>query len=362
MYQIVTFSDYSPFGVQLSGRTFTASGVTKKYRRGYQGSEMDNEVKSGEGNSYTTEFRQLDPRLGRWLSIDPKVSSMPWQSPYCSMDNNPVLLNDPLGDWTEKTANRKAERAKKHGYKTKVMENPDKEGDYGVRFRAKNNGVYYEKTQYEGKFRGIGRKGIVKNGFKEANLIDMGELTSGGNVSDEEMKTLEPLDGSFGLTGQTSGWYTPTSNTNGGIGVISSGIEAVPGTYRLSTTTRGFSPKYYGNAWRGNQYTSTLSVTKTAKFVGRGTFILGLVFDGVGVYEYYQDPTSPDAVHPAKAGLNTGMGIYGFFNPFAAAMYYGMDAFYPGGWKGLAEDQDRLDRENKAVNPYWQLWPANKNM
>jgi RHS repeat-associated protein len=40
------------------------------YRYGYQGSEMDNEV-NGNGNSYTTEFRQLDPRLGRWMSVDP---------------------------------------------------------------------------------------------------------------------------------------------------------------------------------------------------------------------------------------------------------------------------------------------------
>jgi RHS repeat-associated protein len=67
------------------------------YLYGYQGSEKDDEIK-GNGNSYTTEFRQLDPRLGRWLSIDPVFQ--PWQSPYCSMDNNPIKLNDPLGNVT----------------------------------------------------------------------------------------------------------------------------------------------------------------------------------------------------------------------------------------------------------------------
>ena len=66
-----------------------------EYSYGYQGSEKDDEVK-GEGNSYTTHFRLLDPRVGRWLSIDPKSTA--WESPYVSMGNNPIMNNDPLGD------------------------------------------------------------------------------------------------------------------------------------------------------------------------------------------------------------------------------------------------------------------------
>ncbi len=80
-------TDYSPFGVELDGRTVSVEG----YRYGYQGSEKDNEFK-GEGNSYTTEFRQLDPRLGRWMSVDPVFQ--PWQGSYSSMDNNPLIFND----------------------------------------------------------------------------------------------------------------------------------------------------------------------------------------------------------------------------------------------------------------------------
>ena len=89
---IRTCSDYSPFGVELDGRT-----VSGGYRFGYQGSEKDNEFK-GNGNSYTTEFRQLDPRLGRWLSVDPKKSKTPWESTYVSMGNKPITFCDPLGD------------------------------------------------------------------------------------------------------------------------------------------------------------------------------------------------------------------------------------------------------------------------
>ena len=57
--------------------------------------EKDDELK-GEGNSYTTEFRQYDPRIGRWLSIDP--ISMSYESPYASFRNNPIVYNDPKGD------------------------------------------------------------------------------------------------------------------------------------------------------------------------------------------------------------------------------------------------------------------------
>lgn len=58
--------------------------------------ELDNEVKDN-GNSYTTEFRQYDPRLGRWLSLDPLMASFPHVSPYVGFADNPVLFIDPYG-------------------------------------------------------------------------------------------------------------------------------------------------------------------------------------------------------------------------------------------------------------------------
>src|SRR5690554_2585098 len=65
------------------------------YFYGYQGSEKTDEIK-GSGNHYTTFFRELDPRLGRWWSIDPKANAS--ESPYVSMSNNPLFFTDPLGD------------------------------------------------------------------------------------------------------------------------------------------------------------------------------------------------------------------------------------------------------------------------
>lgn len=57
--------------------------------------ETDPEVK-GEGNSYSTYFRQLDVRVGRWLSIDPKMNA--FDGPFTTMGNNPNINTDINGD------------------------------------------------------------------------------------------------------------------------------------------------------------------------------------------------------------------------------------------------------------------------
>ena len=84
--------DYYAFGMQMPGRKLTGGG----YRFGFNGMEMDEEIK-GAGNSYTTEFRQYDPRLGRWLSNDPLNSVFPGSTPYGAFENDPVLYNDQTG-------------------------------------------------------------------------------------------------------------------------------------------------------------------------------------------------------------------------------------------------------------------------
>ncbi len=84
-------NDSFPFGMLVPNRNYSSP----EYRYGYQGSEKDDEVK-GSGNSYTTHFRQLEPRIAKWLSRDPKVTA--FETPYSSMSNNPILYNDIKGD------------------------------------------------------------------------------------------------------------------------------------------------------------------------------------------------------------------------------------------------------------------------
>jgi len=115
----LSYSSYYPFGMQMVVRTNSPYSATSS-RYGFNGMEKDNEAK-GDGNSYTTELRQYDPRLGRWLSIDPLVYNFPQQSPYVGYDNNPIYFVDPHGggskkngggddDWRKKKFNPQGQR------------------------------------------------------------------------------------------------------------------------------------------------------------------------------------------------------------------------------------------------------------
>jgi len=71
-------------------RKFSAGS---SYRYGFNGKENDNEVK-GEGNQIDYGMRVLDPRLGRFLSIDPLTPKYPELTPYQYASNNPVAFID----------------------------------------------------------------------------------------------------------------------------------------------------------------------------------------------------------------------------------------------------------------------------
>jgi RHS repeat-associated protein len=85
--------NYYPFGMTMPGRTFG----NDEYRYGFQGMESEDNLR-GENNSYTTEFRQYDPRVGRWMSVDPKADKYANLSPYNALFNNPISITDPLGN------------------------------------------------------------------------------------------------------------------------------------------------------------------------------------------------------------------------------------------------------------------------
>jgi len=63
------------------------------YRYGFNGKENDNEVK-GEGNQQDYGMRIYDPRLGKFLSVDPLYKDYPFNTPYAFAENSPIAFID----------------------------------------------------------------------------------------------------------------------------------------------------------------------------------------------------------------------------------------------------------------------------
>ncbi|MEL7530986.1 MAG: RHS repeat-associated core domain-containing protein, partial [Bacteroidota bacterium] len=73
--------DYYAFGMKMPGRDWS---VGNEYRYGFQGQEQDREYYGG---AVSYKYRIHDPRIGRFLSIDPLAPHFPWNSPYAFSEN-----------------------------------------------------------------------------------------------------------------------------------------------------------------------------------------------------------------------------------------------------------------------------------
>jgi len=71
-----------------------AERIKRPYLHGFQSQLRDDEV-YGSGNSYSAEYWQYDPRLGRRWNMDPVIAF--WESSYASFRNNPIYFTDPSG-------------------------------------------------------------------------------------------------------------------------------------------------------------------------------------------------------------------------------------------------------------------------
>ena len=100
---VLSQSDYYPFGMQLAGRVDQG---TNDYRYGFNGMEKDDEIK-GTNNSYDFGARMYDPRIGRWLKTDLYEPATPELSPYRFAANNPIKYSDGDGNFEiDETTNK----------------------------------------------------------------------------------------------------------------------------------------------------------------------------------------------------------------------------------------------------------------
>lgn len=110
---IVATSNYYPFGSLMPGRNMSTSA----YRYGFNGKESDNEIKNVTGSSYDFGARMYDPRIGRFLSIDPLWKRYQFRSPYTFAANNPIRFVDKEGENPDDVIRLSLENLKKEqGY------------------------------------------------------------------------------------------------------------------------------------------------------------------------------------------------------------------------------------------------------
>jgi RHS repeat-associated protein len=86
--QIVSAADYYPFG--WVSRNFQSNA----YRYGFNGKERDDAVKGGEGTQLDYGMRIYDPRVGRFLSVDPLQKKYADLTPYQFASNTPIQAID----------------------------------------------------------------------------------------------------------------------------------------------------------------------------------------------------------------------------------------------------------------------------
>jgi RHS repeat-associated protein len=92
---IVQYNEYYPFGLQTQN-SWTRENVTGNNFLYNGGSELNTTTAV-----YDLFFRNYDPALGRMNQVDPMAAKYASLTPYNYALNNPVRLNDPLGDDVE---------------------------------------------------------------------------------------------------------------------------------------------------------------------------------------------------------------------------------------------------------------------
>ncbi len=248
---VQSYSDYYVFGAPQTGR---AGG---SYRYAFNGMESDPEIKNGEALSYTTEYRQYDPRIGRWMSKDPIVK--PWESPYSSFANNPIYCVDPSGldaeGWIKGTDG-----------KVRFDENVHSQGDVqnGEKYLGETisgyvrmaDGAYYFVTGYENGFVHcqMPMVDVGGGGTNPAVLESTGKDNLNYNVNTPRfaVNSYDPYD-KFNLLGPDPE-IVDQFNVGAGTGLNSSknnGPEVGLGyTYNLNTHKGDLSldGEWYGNA------------------------------------------------------------------------------------------------------------------
>lgn len=373
-------NNYYPFGMKHTGYN-TGDTTNNKFKYLYNSKELQSNGNLDYG------WRQYMPDLGRWNGMDQLSEAYHAASPYAYVMNNPINMFDPDGRLTQAQIDYMWNNSGQ-GYTTWTF-NPDgsprmKSYSYmdsslvqsvlsAVYAAADNsNGIGggggglggFGTSGFAGSFGGGGGMGSGGFGGSNGGYTKISFWTDGTLYPNEDgyQSIQELINWNIKIYNQNFdnnvNWYGPGGKGNWFFGTSATTIGYVEGSFRMTNGAyngSAWSPKYYPSGWTGGSRAriSTYNISKIGKGLGTASFFLGLAFDGVGVWNYTQNPKSDNAVHPGKAALNTGMGYLGWKGgapgAIIATLYFGIDNFYPGGWVGASETAARTEAHEQQT-------------
>ncbi|MBO9204000.1 MULTISPECIES: RHS repeat domain-containing protein [Niastella] len=215
---VLTASDYYPFGMRMPGRIFNSGN----YRYGFNGKENDNEAK-GEGNQLDYGMRIYDPRIGRFLSVDPLTRSYPWYTPYQFAGNKPIWAIDL--DGLEELTTQQLEQAKREN-NARLETIKSNARLYGISLRGSSDAIYNANTLGISDWTGATDNLEEYSDVEEQKAYLTGKIA--GNIIVGIQSTIE-VGG--GLTASKYGLRTAavTGVESGGSGVLVGGGIALGG-------------------------------------------------------------------------------------------------------------------------------------
>jgi hypothetical protein len=356
------------FSMEMPGRSFSV----EDYRYGMNGQEKSDEIFKG---VLTAEFWEYDSRIGRRWNMDPVDYS--WQSPYTCFNNNPFYFADPFGLEGEKVL-------KGDGYKaagTKLTEEGDawSNGD-GSTESSNNKSICYacgangensyglppesdlgETASVSPRVDSPLKNGGFKSDFSKSNFksnfsINLANshvktFKAKASIVHMEIKVPELKIRRANVNGDPTGIIVRDFSTANGwfdkaVGLAEVSTLAGQGKYK---TSKGLIRDINFKKLTKNS-APYATANKIIKSWGRGSAVLGFVFDG---YAYRNNQIS--GIH---FGVNTGitawglgLGAAGMAVPafIGGALYFGIDTFYPGGMDGAMQKNGSLIEQNQQI-------------
>ncbi|WP_326985067.1 RHS repeat-associated core domain-containing protein [Chryseobacterium sp. MYb264] len=292
---------------------------------------------------YDYGWRQYMPDLGRWNGIDQLAEMYLSTSTYAYVAGNPVSYADVDGRWFNSDGSIDTSGYTPRFTSSRQMRNsflgisPNDGGGGGYSFTGNAAGSMYNYFANGGTIDGLS----FNKGFAMWSTMD-------------DAKNSMYYDGDNMLTGNSGGvtfhrakfgsdmnnWYDTGGKANWFVSAAGSGVSSFANRFYIGTARPNAPISFFGRNYYGNGRTF-IKAAPVARSIGKFSFGLDVVMDLKGMQIYEIDKTSPNAVHPSKALLNTVMGLIGTeggtYGAIISALYFGVDAFYPGGWIGASE-------------------------